>query len=241
MLNKIDIEKNMKKKLMSPVPVSVVKEKPGKNKFLYVSGQTVIDRLNDTFGYTGWSWEIKSQWVEESVDKVVKFTYKNNVSVKLNKEDWIYEKQLPVCHVIGRLTVYLKNEDGSLFTVYKEAPGAQPIVEGQSQQESCYKGAHTDALKKAATLFGIALDLYRDENEQAYYDAINYENIWTPDVIKEYEEELDFVNKIRESYYKDDEEGFSNYVQSIVGEIQITPDNIAFFKETVSKMLQDSK
>jgi len=66
----------------------------------------------------------------------------------------------------GTLTVRM---DGRSIT--KTQYGCQPIDNGPSIGD-CYKGAATDAMKKCASLLGIALDLYdSDYKPEKYADA----------------------------------------------------------------------
>ena len=47
----------------------------------------------------------------------------------------------------------------------------------------------SDCLKKCASLFGIALQLYRDDTEEAYFQSMREDLIpdtWTDEVIKQY-------------------------------------------------------
>lgn len=230
-LNKIKISKKMKQSLQTPMPDYIIKEKPGQSKASYVTGQVVIDKLNATFGYTGWSWEICSNWIEKSVDKVTKVKWENGR--KINLTEPIYESQLPVAHVIGKLTVSLEKDDGTIYTVSKMAPGAQPLTGGQSEQENCFKGAHTDALKKAATMFGIALELYRDDNEQYFHDDINYENPWTESALEEHKDNFDFIKNFKSSYQlndKDMNDYINEYSQGTMPTTDyLVPENIADF------------
>ena len=46
----------------------------------------------------------------------------------------------------------MEREDGSIYEIVRMAPGSQPLATGvQSDYDMAVKGAHTDALKKAAT------------------------------------------------------------------------------------------
>lgn len=242
-LKPILINKETKYALQTPMPVYIHKEKPGKAKATYVTGQAVIDKLNATFGYGGWSWEIVKYWTESSVDKIVKVKWENNKKVNLKPEDYIIENQLPVTHVIGKLTVFFERPDGSIHAVSKMAPGAQPVVEGQSNQENAYKGAHTDALKKASTMFGIALELYRDNNEQAFFNELCYENPWTEEVIADNKENFEYINWFKSSYGLQDTDLDSYMYAYSHGQFPnytyLTPENIGGFvgylREVVAK------
>jgi len=131
--------------LSKPFPAEVLRERPGRNNMVltYVPGHHVIRRLNEVLGL-GWNWEVISH---------------------------IIGKREVIVH--GRLTVYLMepyrtniSRDGwgsstvSFVTEVDPATGHKvstgvPICMGDE-----VKSAATDALKKAATHFGVGLHLY---------------------------------------------------------------------------------
>ncbi len=71
----------------------------------------------------------------------------------------VTEPQPPVAHVLLELII------PGLGT--NMAMGAKTVIGGASEQESIFKAAATDALKKAATLFGFGLEMMDDEEELA--------------------------------------------------------------------------
>lgn len=168
-LNTIQTPEIVKKKLSAELPEYIIlkRDAGGGKKLSYISGATVIDILNNTFGHLGWDFEIVKQWMQECTPWVNK--YKNGE----------VENQNPVAFVHGRLTVRVLNEKGEYVTVVKESFGSKSVIGKQNEQESTFKSAQTDALKKAASLLGIGADLYRGDNEQAYYDEISKPIIWT--------------------------------------------------------------
>lgn len=168
-LNTIQTPEIVKKKLSAQLPEYIIQERDAGRgqKLSYISGATVIDILNSTFGHLGWDFEIVNKWMQESTPWVNK--YKNNE----------VEEQNPVAFVHGRLTVRVLNEKGEYVTVVKESFGSKSVIGKQNEQESTFKSAQTDALKKAASLLGIGGDLYRGENEQIYHDEISKPIIWT--------------------------------------------------------------
>lgn len=238
-MNIIKTPIEIKNELIRPFPDYLIKQKPGQAKASYVTGQTVIDKLNYVFGHLGWSWEVERAWIEQSADKVVKVKWENKKKIELDTP--IYEKQLPVAHVIGKLTVNLRNEDGSLYSICKSAPGAQPLTGGQSEQENCFKGAHTDALKKAATMFGIALELYRDNIEAQHFENLTYIDPWTDEAKIEYDEYLNYIEKYKTDYQIDDND-FIAFANSITGEeIGLTPNNIVAVVEYIQEALANQE
>lgn len=127
----------------------------GKTTLSYIGGHTVIRLLNKAFNYQ-WSFEIVSEEVKESVPKPAFDGWGNNRKPKLNPDgSQVMEPQPPVAKVLGRLTVP--------GVGVKEQYGSKVLIGGASEQESAFKSASTDALKKCASLFGIGLELYGDD------------------------------------------------------------------------------
>lgn len=123
--------------LGKPFPKEAVKTRVGGGgaKFDYVAGYTVIHRLNDATGGQ-WSWHVKSfEFRPAGTDR--------------------YGKEVSLVVVTGELTI------PGLGT--RAGIGVQKVTENGG--EDLVKGASTDALKKAATLFGVALELYGDDYE----------------------------------------------------------------------------
>ena len=188
----LSISKKIKNKIIAPVPDDLIMQREGGGKTVlsYLSGSTITDMLNDTFGYM-WTWKVKDQWIQESQPAVNKYI---NGKFERDSSKWTIEPQAPVAHVLGTLTVYLKDEDtNQTFEISKDGFGSKSIIGKQSEQESIFKAAGTDALKKAASLFGIGLELYRNDNEKAYFYEINYEDPWTDELIAEKQEQRDYL------------------------------------------------
>ena len=132
---------------------------------------------------------------------------------------------MPVAHVRGTLTVYLATENG-IVEVRKDGYGSKAIIGKQSEQDSIFKAAGTDALKKAASLFGIGLQLYRNEEEQYYVGTINYEDPWTDEAKEEHADSLAYIEDYKTQYGVTDEQ-FMQVVYSVTGTDQmLTPENI---------------
>lgn len=223
--------KSAKEVITRPISESLIKVKPGKGANSYISGSTVIDHLNEAFGYL-WTFESLEQWIQQSEDKF---------NPKYDKEP---QPQGPVAHVKGRLTAFLPQEDGTILTIKKEQYGSKTVIGGQSDQESVFKAAATDAMKKCASLFGIGLELYRDEDEQAFFDEMNYEDPWTDEAKEQHKANLEYVRefiKVNEfesvedlapylSQFSDDE--FDNFSF-------IVPDNIQSFVDYLEALSEE--
>ena len=179
-LSKIEVPHLITKAITAPIPEYVIQQRDaGRGQTLdYLSGSTVIDMLNTTFGHFGWSAEFPESWIRQSEPFFNKYT-KAKEKTTHNGAEGAWETQGPVAWAKCRLTVTLIDETGKERTVVKEAFGSKSVIGKQSEQEHIFKAAQTDALKKAASLIGIGLQLYRAEEEQAYYDQISKPVIWT--------------------------------------------------------------
>ena len=186
------IDKETKDILEQKIPDDVIHERPAGGRSLsYVSGNFVIDQLNKAFNYN-WNWIINEHWIEESIPK----------KTKEGKEI----PQGPVAHVIGTLEIYLADEKGNVHIIRKMASGSKSIIGGQSEQESIFKSAGTDALKKAASLIGIAAQLYRDGTEQKYFERSKLKESWPAEVFKKYSKEFVFIEDCKERFDLGDNE-----------------------------------
>jgi hypothetical protein len=127
----------LRQALEAPFPDHAIKNRKGGggSSFDYVEGFTIIRRLNEATGGT-WDWAIRS------------FEFRPLPPTKMGKD-----QSLVV--VTGELTI------PGLGT--RAGVGVQKVSEDGG--EDLVKGASTDALKKAATLFGVALDLYGPDYE----------------------------------------------------------------------------
>jgi recombination DNA repair RAD52 pathway protein len=218
------ISNKAKKVITRPIPDQLVKQRTGGgNKSLsYLSGQTVIDMLNEAFNYM-WNWETEKEWIQNSIDKF---------NPRYDKEPI---PQNPVAHVKGKLTVFIEQEKGQVFSLSKTGYGSKSIMGSQSDQESIFKAAATDALKKSASLLGIGLELYRDEEEQAYFLELNFEDPWSEKMLNEFKNERDYIKEFMSSNsleIKDINKLVSDFSDNNLSEIEdIVPDNIQEFVE----------
>lgn len=127
--------------LLEPFPPERIEKKNG---FDYVAHAYVTERLNKALGIAGWSFEIKATDVYLDLKEV---------------------------HCLGRLMAHITLPDGSTRTIIKEEWGGQKCNTNSSgvitELANDKKGAGSDALKKCATLLGVALNLYMDEPKPA--------------------------------------------------------------------------
>lgn len=210
----LDLNNKIKLQLSEAIDPSLLKtRKSGGTELTYITQNTCIDRLNEIFGYM-WSFEIVDHWMEPGVTQIkienpkYPFTEKNTdmSAVKINSEGkrYIELPQLPSAWVLVKLTVPMIDDNGNIVHITKMATGSQAINGPQATQSiNGYKGAQSDALKKAASLFGIALELYRDNTEEEYFQTIRcnyYPDTWTEEAKEKHKRQLDVLNKMLEEY-----------------------------------------
>lgn len=231
------IPNSIKSILTQRIPENLIKEREqGKTKLSYISGSTVIGLLNQAFDYD-WDWIIEKEWIEASQDK---FKADNNYSkapddraATHNGKRGEWEIQPPVAHARGVLTVRFRDAKGDLCKITKTGNGSKVIIGGASEQDSIFKAASTDALKKAATMLGVGLELYRDENEAAYFEAIEQIDPWDEEERAKHKAELDFIEQFK-ARFENGDEAISQYVYAFSNAASssmsfITPKNIASF------------
>lgn len=230
---KFEFPKKAKQVIIRPVPDQLIKQRPGGGgkSLSYLSGSTITDLLNEAFGYL-WSWEQLEQWIQKSEPKF---------NPKYDKEPI---PQGPVAHVKGRLTIHIPQEDGTIFNIVKTGYGSKAVLGTQIDQESVFKAAGTDALKKAASLLGIGLELYRDEDEQMFFDELNYENPWTEELLAQYEEQRNYIRTFMEEHeltMEDMEYYFETFSEGEFSSIDfIVPDNIEEFVAFLAQQAEEA-
>ena len=210
----LELNTQTKLELSAPIDPSLLKSRTmGKQELTYVSQNTVVDLLNKAFNYM-WSFVIDEQWMEPGVPEIKKenkqypFTEKNTdmskVKIDAYGNRYIEIPVAPVAWTRGRLKVPFAQEDGTVVWIEKSACGAQAMIGNQAvQSTNAFKGSQSDCLKKCASLFGIALELYRDETEEAYFQTIreNYlPDVWTQENQEKFAKSYDKLLGILETY-----------------------------------------
>lgn len=143
-------------------PEWIEQRKQGGATLSYIGGHIVIRLLNNAFNYQ-WSFEIIHEEIVQSLPKAAFVGYGQNKKPKVDANgNQVFDPQPPVVKVRGRLTVPGLG--------VKEQYGSKVLIGGATEQESAFKSASTDALKKCASLFGIGLELY-GEAEGLEYQA----------------------------------------------------------------------
>lgn len=186
------IPKNIKEQLTAKIPQELILQRQGGGKQMlsYLSGATVTTMLNRAFGWD-WDWEVQDVWIQQSTDKFNQYAQTKDASY--NGKPGAWEFQLPVCHCKGILTVRYIDENGKEKVIRKSGLGSKSINGGQTDQEHIFKSASTDALKKAASLLGIGLELYYKEEEALYFAQLELEDMWTDKDREEHKENFDYI------------------------------------------------
>lgn len=216
-----------------PIHDALIKQREGGGKKMlsYLSGSTVIDLLNEAFGYL-WSWRVEEQWIQESQPK------KKYQSTEM-------EAVAPTAQVRGVLTIMFADETGRIIEISKSGFGSKTVLGGQADQEHVFKAAGTDALKKAASLFGIGAQLYRDEDEQAFFDSINYEDPWTDELLAQHEPSRTYIKQVMDETESTQEDIAKIIVEwsqgTCAGLEDLTPDNIVGFTDHLRTLMESSE
>lgn len=127
--------------VIEKTPEKYIKHRMGRGNmvFDYVETGYIIDRLNKIFNYM-WSFEVKEKQINQSVTQVA---------------------------ILGRLTGYIviPANPPIVQAIVKEQWGGSDIKKSQTTGSPLdigddYKAASSDALKKCASMLGIAADIY---------------------------------------------------------------------------------
>ena len=134
------------KDLAEPFPKELLRQNKHKGNITYVAGSEVIARLNRVIGWDRWSYEVVRLW--EAGEK--------------QTDTGVYPMW---CMAHIRLTV---GDPDRTDSAARDGVGGQQVKflnngSGPNDLGDEYKGAVTDALKKAAQSLGVALDLARGE------------------------------------------------------------------------------
>ena len=221
----------LKKVVTRQIAPELIKTRSGGGnvKLSYVSGAAVIDMVNEAANYLK-SWEIIKTWKEPSDPT----NYQGKEST-----------QPSVIHCHGRLTVMVPDGNGGYIKLVSDGMGSQTISGGASVQEYAFKSAAKDAFKVAASYFGIGLELYRDDIEQAIFESLHIDSPWTEEATNSHAADLNFISAAQEQYGWDQEQLNSLVSDFSGGSITtadcIVPDNITAFVEWLKQGLEPTK
>lgn len=239
-------------KITAIIPDYLIQQRDGGSgkQLSYISGSTVIDILNSAFDYL-WDWTVDEQFIQESQKKFNKWSkVPDSEKVMYNGQKGAWEDQSPVAHVRGTLTVYIpqthSNGEVTYLAIKKTGFGSKVILGGASEQESVFKAAGTDALKKAASLLGIGAQLYRNEEETYFfYNELNYEDPWTDEELTKHQADRDYITNLMETYPLDEEQMISVIQQCGYDDCDslnyIVPSNIEDIVKKIKQLVAEAK
>ena len=227
------LSEDQKRLLSSAFPETIIEERSnGRETLKYVSSPYVMEVLDRVFDGC-WSFEVIDKWVQNSIP--------------FGRRGQKKEDQDPVATVLGRLTfpMYPQRDfpEESIdhiepIFIHKEAFGSKVFIGPSSTQDSAFKTAGTDALKKAASLIGISRELYG--NQQRFIDVRDWISVvldsttWTPYDKQKHASSLAKVDALHEAFQFDtdqkiqesvDEFARKNNTENVFGN-QLTPGNI---------------
>lgn len=202
--------------------------KPTPDGFRSVNVNVVINILNKVFGYN-WSWKNLDQGVEP---------------IQVYKKD--REAIGYYVWVKGALVYPVYDKDGKMFFMEKEAYGGKALVGTGKVQSQTFKIAASDALKKAASMLGIAANVYiAEEIYNNIQDDDIQEDSWTDIKIEQYKEQinkmLEYKKLFGDSELEDFKKAFCDEtgIYTVYGEI--TPSNIDNFISYMSNIPAPAK
>ena len=220
------ITKNQKACLIEPIPENLVFLDPGGNK--YVNHMVVVDKLNEVFNHA-WSWTIVDKGIEESKS----FTNKKGEVSQESHYAWVIgELRYPIFNSVNK----------ELSWAVKQAFGGKVVLGNGKVQSQAFKAASSDALKKAASLLGIAPNVYMRDDVYESLDESDSDS-WTPSKMNVYQKETAQVKDIKETLGV---EKFNQVIKQFCDKTNnytqyglITPSNIVGFLNYYSSIKQN--
>jgi hypothetical protein len=219
------INEEQVKVIERPIPKEKIKQRDagfGK-KLSYVSGHEVVNLLNEAFNYR-WTFRVLSKEVVKSLPK-------------WNKKTKEYEDQPPYIEVLGQLII-------PDLGIVKEQFGTKALLGGESEQEGASKAAATDALKKCATLVGIALELYDEDESKPVTGTTEYKPHPTPPVIDWEEADVIKTKELKAILGINENSQLDPYVREFLNNKNatvkdVTPLNVKEFNKFLQKKAEE--
>lgn len=204
----------------------------GGKTYRYVEASYVVELLNQMFGHI-WNWQLDEPGVR---------TFMGTKYVKETKQTVPEEKSL--VFVKGSITVPVLNpnydEANSSYKdkyiwITKESFGSHPLLGNDAETQGyAYKAAATDALKKCASMLGIAKNVYMSEEMFEYLQEEGLADEWTDETIATLKDQYDQMMAL----YDNNKETlptlinkFCDETKDYTAEGRITPSNVIHFLE----------
>ena len=152
-------------------PQYIFSRSKGGKTYRYVEASYIVELLNQLFGYV-WNWEVGDSSIR---------TFMGTKFIKETKQTVPEEKSFVV--VKGTITVPVLNpnyneandsHENKYIWIKKESFGSHPLLGNDAEtQGDAYKAAATDALKKCASMLGVAKNVYMSEEVAMYREQYN--------------------------------------------------------------------
>lgn len=215
------LTKKQRQIINAPIDKKYIKKFEGND---YVGVPVIIDILNKAFGHA-WSWEVLEQWVEKA-----------RIYKKPN-ENKDYGESYYAC-VKGRLwfPVNKLDNNGETEKAFRDAIGGHMLTGTAKNQQTAFKSASSDALKKAASLLGLAKNVYMDANtyNNLVRDEASYDD-WDEESNKYFAKEIRMMQKFKEAVGAEKLQNYKNQFCDETGDYttygSIKPSNIRGFIE----------
>ena len=215
MLNTLNEE--LVKKINEPIDPALIRKNYSGEK--YMTGYSVVRLLNKVTN-GAWDFTIDEKWREE-------------ITVKNKKNQ---DEPRTVYHMTVTLRCLFDDGKGNIVEIKKPGTAGKVLESGSKNASNIYKSLETLCVRKAASYFGVGAELWLNEDEVEYFD----EPIWTPELMKEYENEWNVINEIKKEFSLNEDE-----INGIVGEWNsyysrldvVPPSDIKSFVDFLKKQL----
>ena len=213
------LSKDLVKKINEPIDPTLIRKNHGGEK--YLTGYTVVRLLNEiTNG--AWDFTIDEKWHED-------------VTVKNKKNQ---DETRTIYHMTVTLRCLFDDGNGRILEIKKPGTAGKVLESGSRNASNIYKSLETLCVRKAASYFGVGAELWLNEDEINYFD----EPVWTEELLEEYKNEWETIDKIKSEFGLSDEElnGIVNEWNNYYDRIDfIPPSDIKAFAAFLQKQLHE--
>nr|DAK26665.1 MAG TPA: hypothetical protein [Caudoviricetes sp.] len=177
------LNKELVKKINEPIDPALIRKNYSGEK--YMTGYSIVRLLNEiTNG--AWDFTIDEKWKED-------------VTVKNKKNQ---DEIRPVYHMTVTLRCLFDDGNGNVIEIKKPGTAGKVLESGSKNASNIYKSLETLCVRKAASYFGVGAELWLNEDEIGYFD----EPIWTEELLQDYQNEWDIIDKIKKDFNLSDED-----------------------------------
>lgn len=164
-----------------PVNPKLIKQLQGAD---YVDGTTVHRLLDEAFGPENWTFEVQDRWETQFENRDRTFNVLGRMGIRTTHGDWVYRSAMAGTSYKGKVV-----KGGGKAKDIGDVQAGEFIL---GNTEDAWKQTITDCLKKAASGFGIAQELYGKGSEPIM--ALHADPEFTPrqvEMLREFSEKWD--------------------------------------------------